>query len=55
MDHDQLVGRVWRYPQEKEVIFYHLVALGTPDIRMIDLASKKAIMADTFSRHTGAS
>ncbi|KAJ3001286.1 hypothetical protein NUW54_g6525 [Trametes sanguinea] len=29
---EQLMGRVWRHPQEKKVIEYHIVAEGTSDI-----------------------
>lgn len=47
-DERQIDGRVWRQPQDKEVIIYHILADQTSDIMLSTLASTKSDMLDAF-------
>ncbi len=43
-DYDQLVGRVWRHGQQKNVTNYHILALHTSDIFFTTVAEDKGFM-----------
>jgi SNF2 family DNA or RNA helicase len=45
---DQIIGRAHRFGQEKEVIVYLMVALGTVDTLMIDHGFAKGSLLETF-------
>ncbi|KAF8422282.1 P-loop containing nucleoside triphosphate hydrolase protein [Boletus edulis BED1] len=52
MDDEQLKGRIFRYPQQKQVHFYRLIALNTPDVFLNNIAFGKARMMLTSCRAT---
>jgi hypothetical protein len=45
---DQILGRAHRFGQEKEVLFYLMVALGTVDVLMVDCGFAKGSLLRTF-------
>ncbi|KAI0085377.1 P-loop containing nucleoside triphosphate hydrolase protein, partial [Irpex rosettiformis] len=47
-DELQLIGRVWRRPQPKQVIVYRLIALDSPDQFLNNLSWGKASMHESF-------
>lgn len=53
-DERQIDGRVWRQPQDKNVIIYHVLADQTSDIMLSSMASTKRDMLDAFlDKNTG--
>jgi hypothetical protein len=53
-DERQIDGRVWRQPQDKNVIIYHVLADQTSDIMLSGMASTKRDMLDAFlDKNTG--
>jgi superfamily II DNA or RNA helicase len=44
----QIVGRVWRYPQQRQVIVYHLLALGAADTILQQIAGNKDKLLEAF-------
>ncbi|KAK7682072.1 hypothetical protein QCA50_014658 [Cerrena zonata] len=46
----QMIGRLWRLPQKKEVIVYQLVALGTADVFLSDNSFGKGRMLEAFQK-----
>jgi hypothetical protein len=48
MDDEQLRGRIYRYPQQKQVHIYRLIAQGTPDVFLNTLAFTKGHMQQAF-------
>ncbi|CAL1698687.1 unnamed protein product [Somion occarium] len=46
---NQLIGRVWRQPQPKTVHVYRLIAQGTPDVFLNEIAFTKGMMLESFS------
>ena len=48
-DH-QLIGRLWRWPQSKDVIVYRLIVLDTPDVFLNNLSFDKGAMLSQFVR-----
>ncbi|KAI5982172.1 P-loop containing nucleoside triphosphate hydrolase protein [Pisolithus albus] len=48
LEDEQLRGRIYRYPQQKEVLFYRLVARGTPDIFLNNIAFDKGNLHKAF-------
>lgn len=49
----QLIGRVWRYPQAKQVHVYRLIAWNTPDVFLNRISFDKATMMKAFTGMTG--
>jgi SNF2 family DNA or RNA helicase len=47
-DDMQLVGRVWRNPQAKQVYVYRLIAMDSPDELLSQLSFSKAVMHESF-------
>jgi hypothetical protein len=47
-DERQLIGRIWRQPQSKQVKIIHLLAIDTTDIVLHSQAQGKAFMLDLF-------
>jgi hypothetical protein len=45
----QVIGRVWRYPQQRQVIVYRLVALNTADTVLQEIAENKDRLLDAFA------
>ncbi|KAJ7574791.1 P-loop containing nucleoside triphosphate hydrolase protein, partial [Mycena floridula] len=45
---EQLIGRIWRHGQTKQVDVYHIVAKGTPDVFLNNLSFSKAALHDMF-------
>ncbi|KAF5379543.1 hypothetical protein D9615_006663 [Tricholomella constricta] len=45
----QLIGRIWRTPQKKEVHVYRLIANGTPDVFLNHLSFDKSAMHEAFT------
>ena len=43
-EYEQLIGRVWRHGQKKEVIVYFVLALGTSDIFFRNVSLDKGLM-----------
>ncbi|KAI0362836.1 hypothetical protein BV20DRAFT_984196, partial [Pilatotrama ljubarskyi] len=43
-DTDQLIGRVWRHPQKKTVIYHPIIADKTSDAYIVAMSDDKAIM-----------
>ena len=43
-----MIGRVWRRPQPKQVIVYHLLAMGSPDEFLNNLSWGKGTMHEAF-------
>jgi SNF2 family DNA or RNA helicase len=48
LDDEQLRGRIYRFPQQKIVRFYRLVARGTPDVFLNNLAFDKGMLHNAF-------
>jgi hypothetical protein len=48
LDDEQLRGRIYRFPQQKQVHFYRLVARGTPDIFLNNIAFDKGMLHQAF-------
>ncbi|KAG8220405.1 hypothetical protein J3R82DRAFT_3388 [Butyriboletus roseoflavus] len=48
LDDEQLCGRIYRYPQQKQVHFYRLVAQGTPDVFLNNIAFDKGMLHLAF-------
>lgn len=48
LDDEQLRGRIYRYPQKKTVHFYRLVARGTPDVFLNNIAFDKGMLHQAF-------
>lgn len=44
----QLIGRIWRQPQPKQVHVYRLIAQGTSDVFLNNISFDKSIMHQTF-------
>lgn len=49
LDERQLIGRLWRQPQDKLVHVYRLIAEGTPDVSLNAIATNKGALHDTFA------
>jgi SNF2 family DNA or RNA helicase len=49
---NQLIGRIWRHPQKKDVHVYRLIADKTPDVFLNNISFDKAAIHNAF---TGAS
>ncbi|KIK23571.1 hypothetical protein PISMIDRAFT_100380 [Pisolithus microcarpus 441] len=48
LEDEQLRGRIYRYPQQKEVLFYRLVARGMPDVFLNNIAFDKGNLHKAF-------
>ena len=48
LDDEQLRGRIYRFPQQKQVHFYRLVARGTPDVFLNNIAFDKGMLHQAF-------
>ncbi|KAI9457025.1 P-loop containing nucleoside triphosphate hydrolase protein [Boletus coccyginus] len=48
LDDEQLRGRIFRYPQQKQVHFYRLIALGTPDVFLNNISFDKGQLHSAF-------
>jgi SNF2 family DNA or RNA helicase len=48
---DQIIGRAHRFGQEKRVIVYLMVALGTVDVLMIDHGFEKGSLLNSFLKN----
>ncbi|KAH0826428.1 P-loop containing nucleoside triphosphate hydrolase protein [Lanmaoa asiatica] len=48
LDDEQLRGRIYRYPQQKQVRFYRLIARGTPDVFLNNIAFDKGMLHLAF-------
>lgn len=48
MDDEQLRGRIFRYPQKKQVHFYRLIALKTPDVFLNNISFGKGELHSAF-------
>lgn len=48
VDMIQLIGRLWRYPQKKEVLVYHFLAKNTTDDIILELSTDKLKMLHSF-------
>lgn len=48
LDDEQLRGRIYMFPQQKIVRFYRLVARGTPDVFLNNLAFDKGMLHNAF-------
>lgn len=48
-DKRQLIGRIWRHPQERRCIIYDLIALETADVVLNHMARTKREMLDVFT------
>ncbi|CCM06752.1 uncharacterized protein FIBRA_09049 [Fibroporia radiculosa] len=49
----QLIGRVWRHPQPKQVHVYRLIAWNTPDVFLNRISFDKATMMKAFTGMPG--
>ena len=49
LSEQQLIGRVWRYPQPKTVHIYRLIGAKSPDIFLNNISFSKGFIQDTFS------
>jgi SNF2 family DNA or RNA helicase len=49
LSEQQLIGRVWRYPQPKTVHVYRLIGANSPDIFLNNISFSKGFIQDTFS------
>ncbi|KAH9019253.1 P-loop containing nucleoside triphosphate hydrolase protein [Lactarius pseudohatsudake] len=49
LSEQQLIGRVWRYPQPKTVHVYRLIGGNSPDIFLNNISFSKGFIQDTFS------
>jgi hypothetical protein len=47
-DEMQLIGRVWRRPQSKQVYVYRLLGTPSPDTFLSSMSHNKAVMHSTF-------
>ncbi|KAJ2985714.1 hypothetical protein NUW54_g10059 [Trametes sanguinea] len=45
---EQLIGRVWRHPQSKQVLIYSLIAVGTSDVFLNTISRDKGTMQSGF-------
>jgi SNF2 family DNA or RNA helicase len=50
----QLIGRLWRNGQDKIVIVYRVIALGTTDVLLNNIAFDKEAIMDAFTTASGA-
>jgi hypothetical protein len=50
-DFRQVIGRLWRPPQALQVIAYRLIALGTADETLLDIAENKETLFNAFNSH----
>ncbi|KAG8213507.1 hypothetical protein J3R82DRAFT_12050 [Butyriboletus roseoflavus] len=48
LDDEQLRGRIFRYPQQKQVHIYCLIALGTPDVFLNNISFDKGQLHSAF-------
>ncbi|KAI6029955.1 P-loop containing nucleoside triphosphate hydrolase protein [Pisolithus microcarpus] len=48
LEDEQLRGRIYRYPQQKEVLVYRLVARGMPDVFLNNIAFDKGNLHKAF-------
>ncbi|KAI6137600.1 P-loop containing nucleoside triphosphate hydrolase protein [Pisolithus tinctorius] len=48
LDDEQLRGRIFRYPQQKQVHIYRLIALGTPDVFLNNISFDKGQLHSAF-------
>jgi hypothetical protein len=48
MSDQQLIGRVWRRPQNKRVHIYRLIGGNSPDILLNNLSFSKGLIQETF-------
>ncbi len=44
----QLIGRLWRKPQQKRVIIYRLIGLESPDEYLMNISWGKGAMHESF-------
>lgn len=51
-DDEQLIGRIYRYPQSKTVHIYNLIADHTQDVFSNHIAFTKGVVADSFTNMT---
>ncbi|KAH0833809.1 P-loop containing nucleoside triphosphate hydrolase protein [Lanmaoa asiatica] len=51
LDDEQLRGRIYRFPQQKPVHIYRLIAAHTPDVFLNNLAFAKGHIHDVFVNH----
>lgn len=49
---DQLIGRVWRHPQTKNVIVYRIIAADTQDVFLNNISFAKAAIHEAFTNST---
>jgi hypothetical protein len=49
LSEQQLIGRVWRYPQPKQVHVYRLIGARSPDIFLNNISFGKGFIQDMFS------
>lgn len=49
LDERQLIGRLYRYPQRKQVIVYHFITWDKADRKLHNLACDKIMIMDSFS------
>ena len=47
-DDSQTIGRVWRLGQERQVLVYRLIAIGSPDVFLNTIAFGKGFMHAAF-------
>jgi hypothetical protein len=50
LSEQQLIGRVWRYPQKKRVHIYRLIGARSPDIFLNNISYSKGFIQDSFAR-----
>ncbi|KIK74535.1 hypothetical protein PAXRUDRAFT_175455, partial [Paxillus rubicundulus Ve08.2h10] len=48
LDDEQLRGRIFRYPQRKQVHVYRLIAVGTPDVFLNNISFDKGQLHSAF-------
>jgi len=48
LDDEQLRGRIFRYPQQKQVHIYRFIALGTPDVFLNNISFDKGQLHSAF-------
>ncbi|KAH0826439.1 P-loop containing nucleoside triphosphate hydrolase protein [Lanmaoa asiatica] len=48
LDDEQLRGRLYRYPQQKQVRFYRLITCGTPDVFLNNITFDKGMLHLAF-------
>jgi hypothetical protein len=49
---NQLIGRIWRFPQSKDVHIYRLIAMNTQDIFLNNISFDKAAIHNAFTGST---